>query len=466
MTAFFHSRGGGPWRAELRATVRLALPLVFTQLAQISIMTTDVLMMGWLGPDDLAAGALGSNIYFVVLVCGWGVMMAVAPMVAQAVGRGRGYVRDARRSLRQGLWAALAIGLPGMAVLWHTEGILRLTGQEPANAAAAGAYVRAMLWGFVASNGFMLLRSFVSALERPRPALAVMVLTLAANAGGNYMLMFGKAGFPALGLVGAGIASAGATWLGFLLLLGFVLVDRRLRRFHLLGRFWRPDWTRFAELFRIGAPIAAIMLLEVSVFVGAVQAMGWIGTAEIAAHQIALQFAAVTFMVPLGLSQAATVRVGLAAGAGDGEGVRRAGWTAFALGVGFMAAMAVVMWVMPRTLIGLFLDPDRPVNAHAMGLAVTFLAFAALFQVFDGAQAVALGALRGLKDTRVPALYAAFGYWAVGAPLGLVLAFGAGRGGVGIWWGLTLGLVVVAALATTRFARREKLGLVPRLRAG
>ena len=317
-----HTAGPSPWRAELRATVTLALPLIGTQLAQIATMTTDVVLLGRLGADALAAGALGANVVYVLITFTLGVLMAVSPMVAQAMGRKLHAVRDARRSVRQGLWVAVAVGVPCMIVIWHTEALLLLLGQDPANAALAAGYARAMMWGFLPGAGFMLLRFFVAALERPRPALVVMVLAVLLNGVLAWGLIFGRFGLPGLGVVGAGIATSIANTFSFVALLGFILVDRRLRRFHILGRLWRPDWRRFVELFRVGLPIGVILLIEVGLFSAAVQLMGLIGTAEIAAHQIALQCAAVAFMVPLGIGQAATVRIGLFAGAATPMGVQ------------------------------------------------------------------------------------------------------------------------------------------------
>lgn len=460
-TLAWNKAASSPWRAELRATVALALPLIGTQLAQISTMTTDVVLLGRRSAEALAAGALGANVVYVLITFTLGIVMAVSPMIAQAVGRKRHAVRDVRRSVRQGFWAAVAVGVPCMIVIWHTESILLAFGQEPANAASAADYARAMLLGFLPAVGFMLLRFFVSALERPRAALVVMVLSVLLNALLAWALIFGRLGLPPLGVVGAGIATSIANTFGFVALLAFVLIDHRFRRFYILGRLWRPDWRRFAEIFRIGLPIGLILVLEVGLFAGAVQLMGLLGTAEIAAHQIALQCASVAFMVPLGIGQAATVRVGLAAGARDAAGVTRAGWTALALGVSFMSCTALLMWTMPHVLVGLFVQ-DLPENARVIELAVAFLAIAALFQVVDGVQAIAIGALRGLKDTRMPAIFAAIGYWLVGFPVGMVLAFHAGWGGIGVWWGLAIGLAVVAALELTRFARRETLNLVPR----
>jgi MATE family multidrug resistance protein len=238
-----------------------------------------------------------------------------------------------------------------------------------------------------------------------------------------------------------------------------VWIHPKFRRYQLFGRFWRSDWPRFWALLRLGAPISGILAFEVTIFNAAAFLMGLIGAAQLAAHAIALQVASVTFMVPLGLGQAVTVRVGIAYGAGDNAGVSRSGWVAYAMGVSFMAVMALIMFIAPRPLISAFIDIHDPANANVVELAVTFLAFAALFQVADGAQAVAAGMLRGLQDANVPMLYAAIGYWGIGLPLGALLAFQFGFGGAGIWTGLFIGLAVVAALLLYRWLQRERLGL-------
>jgi MATE family multidrug resistance protein len=448
------------WRAEASATTRLALPIVATQLAQVSIMTVDVLFLGRLGPEALAAGALGWNLVFMVTIFGFGICMAAAPMMAQAIGRKRGQLRDVRRSMRQAFWASGLVALLGVALLSRSSWALALLGQDPAIVAVAADYVDALAWGLLPALWFMVLRQFTGALQRPRAALVAQLVALAVNVLGNWALIFGNLGMPALGVVGSGVATTIANWVSFLGLLGFVLVDRRMRRYSLLGRFWRADWPRLLELFRLGLPVAGVLLLEVALFSAAVYAIGAISTEQLAAHQIAIQCAAVTFMVPFGLAQAATVRVGLAAGAGDREGVRRAGWTPFFLGLAFMSATAVALWAWGRPIAGLFLDLSVPANAAVALVAVEFLAVAAVFQVFDGSQTIAMGALRGLKDTRVPMAFAALGYWVLGFTAGCVAAFPLGMGGLGVWIGLALGLGAVAILATARFAARERLGLV------
>ncbi|RUY76535.1 MATE family efflux transporter, partial [Mesorhizobium sp. M7A.F.Ca.CA.003.01.2.1] len=233
-----------------------------------------------------------------------------------------------------------------------------------------------------------------------------------------------------------------------------VMLEKKFRRYRLFGRFWRSDWPRFKGLLRLGLPIAGILAFEVTIFNAAALLMGLIDADSLAAHAIAIQIASISFMVPLGLNQAVTVRVGLAHGAGNPQGVSRAGWTAFVIGVSFMALMGLVMILWPHPLISAFIDLSNPANARVIELAVSFLVFAALFQVFDGAQAVAAGMLRGLHDTKVPMIYAAIGYWGVGLPLGVLLAFHFGLHGVGIWIGLSTGLAVVAALLLARWLRR------------
>ncbi|HJS30782.1 MAG TPA: MATE family efflux transporter [Alphaproteobacteria bacterium] len=446
-----------PWRSELRATLTLAWPLAGSQLAQIAMQTTDVIMIGWLGPEALAAAALGSGLIFLPFVVCLGLAFATQPMIAQAVGRRHAMVRDVRRSVRQGLWAIVALAAPMLAALWESAALLGALGQDPAIAAAAESYVRAMIWGIVPMLWFMVLRGFAAALGRPNAGLWVTLIVVVTNAFGNWILIFGNLGAPALGIVGAGMSSAVSGWLSFALMLAYIQRDRRTRRFALLGRFWRPDWSRFCEIFRLGLPIGSTLTLEVGLFVAAVMLMGLIGADALAAHQIAIQVASITFMVPLGLAQAATIRVGMFVGAGDAEGVRRAGWTAAALAGAFMAIMALGMWTLPRLVVSIFVELANPDNAPVVELAVAILAVAALFQIFDGLQAVGQGALRGLKDTRVPMLIAAFGYWGVGFPTSVVLGFAVGLEGVGIWLGLALGLAAVAGLALTRFARRDRL---------
>jgi MATE family multidrug resistance protein len=447
------------WRAEIRATLLLAYPLVLTNLTQALIHATEVVLLGWAGPRTLAAGALGVNLYNAFVIFGMGLVMASAPMLARELGARSNSVRDVRRTVRQALWAAVAIAIPVWLILWHSESILLAFGQDPGLSRDAAEFVRALQWGLLPALFYFVLRSFVSALEQPIWALIVAAAAVVFNACLSYALIFGALGFPALGLVGAGIGSAVTSSLMFVGMALVVARHPRFRRYRLFGRFWRADWARFRDVWRLGLPIAITLALEVTIFNAAVFIMGLFGTEALAAHAIAIQIAALSFMVPMGLSQAVTVRVGLAHGRRDPAGISRAGWTSFILGVGFMGLMGLLMISAPHTLVYLFLDESDPANAGVIALAVSFLAVAALFQVVDGAQAVGAGMLRGLHDTKVPMIYAALGYWVIGLVIGLVLAFHYGWEGVGIWTGLAAGLAVVSVLMIHRWLRRDRLGL-------
>ncbi len=449
------------WLGELRATLALGGPLVLINLAQIALTTTDVIVLGRLGPSALAAGTLGVNLYLGPLLFAVGIVTATSPVMAAAIGRKRKAVREVRRTFRQGLWAALIVSLASWALLWHSEKLLLLFGQQEQLAADAQTFVRHLQWGLLPSLGFIALRSFVAALQRPLWALAVTGAAIVFNIAANWVLVFGHLGLPAFGLRGSGMATTLSNTFLFVALALVVSLSRRFRRYHLFGRWWRPDWPRLRALLRLGLPIGVTLAFEITVFNAAVFLMGQFGVAAIAAHSIAIQIASASFMVPLGLGQAATVRVGRARGAGDRDGITRAGWTAFSLAVGFMATMSVIMIAAPRILIEAFIDTGDPANAAVLQTAVSFLFWAAVFQIADGAQVAGAGMLRGLQDTRMPMLYAAFGYWGVGMSLSLFLAFKAGLGGLGIWIGLAAGLVVVAFMMLRRWLRRERLGLVP-----
>ncbi|MDR6871492.1 MATE family multidrug resistance protein [Bosea sp. BE125] len=453
-------RQTAPWLTEARAMLALSWPLVLTNVAQTAMTATDVMMMGHLGPDALAAGALGSNLYMAVLIFGIGVMAAVSPMISIELGRNRHAVRELRRTVRQGFWAAVTLVGPMWLFLWQAEAILRAMGQDAALAKAAASYVRTLQWGLLPFFLFLVLRGFVASLQRPFAAFVVVLLAVGFNALANWCLMFGRLGFPALGLPGSGLATAlssGLMMLGLGLVVSF---DRRFRRYRLFGRFWVADWPRFRAFWRMGLPIGTTLAFEVAIFNGAAFLMGLIGPASLAAHAIAIQIASLTFMVPMGIGQAATVRVGRAFGAGDRDGVSRAGATALVLGIGFMALTALVMLFAPQWLVVPFLDVEKPGAAEVAALAASFLLYAAIFQIADGAQVVGSCLLRGLGDTRVPMLFAGLGYWAIGLPLSIALGFFTPLAGIGIWIGLAIALAIVAVLMLGRWRARDRLGLV------
>ena len=439
---------------EIAATLTLAWPIVVTNLAQNGMMAIGVMMMGRLSAESLAAGALANTLNFALLIVGIGFMSVVAPMVAREIGRKAHSVRDVRRTVRQGFWTTVILTIPVWILFWNTESVLLALGQQPELARESARYMGALQWGFPFFLLYLVLRSFVAALQRPRVALFAVLIALGWSALANWALMFGHLGFPALGLRGSGIAVASTHVVMFSVLALFVSLDRRMRRYHVFGRFWRPDIPRLKELWRLGAPVAATLLFEAWIFQAVVFLMGRIDSVSLAAHAIAIQIASLAFMIPLGLSQAASVRVGRFFGAHDAAGVKRAGWTAFWICMAAMVATASVMVLAPETLASAFLRADTDAARATLETAISFLAMAALFQLADGAQAVGSGMLRGLHDTRVPMLYALAGYWGVGLPLGYLLAFHAGWRGMGLWTGLAVGLAVVAVLMIVRWARR------------
>ncbi len=442
--------GIAAWWLEVRTTSVLALPLVLTQLAVIAIHTTDVLMMGWLGPQALAAGTLAASYYTIFFFFGLGLLTAVAPICAQALGARQ--FKTVRRTVRQGFWIAILISIPFGVAIYHVRPFFLAFGQTAINSELAELYLRAAVWGLLPTLMLVVLRCFVSALSRPRSILVVTLLGVLLNALGNYALMFGKFGFPALGLLGAGITTSIVNFAMFAVMLAFVSMDRRIRRFAIIVRFWRPDWSIFVSILKVGLPIGVSVVSETGMFGVAAFMMGLISTAAVAGHAVALQCAAVAFMVPLGVSHAATIRVGLGAGRRDAAAVWRAGWTSFGLAVAFCSASAMLFWFFPEALVALYLDSALAENAEPIALAVSFLGIAALFQLVDGLQIVGAGSLRGLKDTAKPMIISAIGYWVIGFGSSYYLGFVQGLGGLGIWIGLALGLTSVAIALLWRFA--------------
>lgn len=437
----------------------LAAPLILSNLTMALIQATDVVLMGWLGPHALAASALGLNLAMSMTIFCMGLVIAAAPLMAAELGRRFNAVREVRRSFRQSVWVACVAVLPAWVILWNTDAVLLALGQSEALARTAQLFMHGYMWSLLPFLIFQALRGFVSALERPGWIFTISAGGVVLNALTSWTLIFGHFGLPALGVFGGGLAT---TIVWSIMAAGLGLVTARnpaFRRFDIFGHFWRADPARFAEIVRLGLPIAFTLWSEGAVFAAAVGLMGLIGEASVAAHAVALQLAALSFMVPLGLGQAATVRVGLGYGRRDAAAIRRAGWTAFVLGTGFMTMMAILMWSIPRQLVDFFLEPTAA-NAPVIDLAVQFLGVAAAFQIFDGAQVVGAGMLRGLQDTRWPMVFAVFGYWAIGIGVGAFLAFRLHWQGVGVWTGLAAGLATVSLLMLWRWTWRERLGLV------
>ncbi|GAA4821246.1 MATE family efflux transporter [Sphingosinicella ginsenosidimutans] len=447
------------FRSELGATARLALPLILGGFAQMAINTVDVLILGRYDVAALAASALALNLLWAMAIFGIGVVTAASPLIAAERGRRPYSVREVRRTVRQAWWASALLCVPIWLVAWHAEAVFALLGQEPALSRAAAGFLRIAMWGTLPFLLYVVLRLYVTSLERPVWGLVVTAGGVAFNALSCWTLVFGHFGFPELGLTGAAIANFLANLFLFLGMATVVSSVRRFRRYRLFGRFWRSDWPRFRELLRLGLPIGVTLALEITIFNAAVFLMGLIDRASLAAHAIAIQIAALAFQLPFGIAQAATVRVGLFHGRGDRAGIARAGHAALSLGLGAAILLSLGIALGSEGLTGLFLGRETQADRQVFDLTISFLWVAAWFQLFDGAQTIGAGMLRGIQDTRWPMAYAAFGYWVVGIIVAVWLGFHTHLRGVGIWIGLASGLAAVAALMLGRWALRDRLRL-------
>lgn len=446
------------WRHELAETVRLALPMALTQLGQVAMMTSDLALLGRLGDDVVAAVSLAHTVLFGAFVLGMGLVSAVAPLAAQAFGARR--PRLVRRSLRVGLWAAIILGVPLTMAQLHGFEILRALGQPENAARIAARYLDGLAWSLVPAWWFIALRSFMGAVNRPEPALWIMLAAIPANLVLAYVLIYGAFGAPKLDVLGAGIATTlvnigmcvAGVWIAY--------ACRPFKKYRILGRFWRPDWPLMRQLLTIGVPMSGMFALEFGLFAAAALLMGLIGTTALAAHQIALTVASIIFMVPMGIAMAATVRVGQAAGRREPQAAKVAGFVAIAIGGGFMVAMVVLVMatrgLIPYAFLGVHGD-----HAATVALASTLLLLGASFFVADGVQVIAAGALRGLSDTRVPLVIAAVCFWAVGFTLSYGLGFAAGLAAPGIWIGLSAGLALYAVLLVWRFHALTRRNYLP-----
>ena len=444
-------------RREIGATLALAWPLVLANLAVNAMPAINAAMLGQFDARALAAGALAFYLLQPPLVLGIGMVSALAPIAAARIGAGAD-AATLRRATHQALISALLIAGAAWIALWPTRSILIAIGEPPDLAAVAEVYMRGYQWSLAPALLFIAGRSVFAALERPRATLVAGVAGALFDLLANYALVFGKLGAPALGVFGSGLALTLADALMFAVLVAAALIDPRLKKLRLFVPPWRPVGREFLALWRLGLPIGGAILAEVGVFSAASLAIGRFGPTAMAGHTIALQIASLAFMVPLGIGQAATVRIGRAYGARDEAAIRRAGFAALAVTVAFALASATAMLVAPMALIAPFLDVGQSANAAAAAMATALLGVAAIFQMVDATQATLMGMLRGVHDSRVPLLIALVGYWALGAPIGLALGFLTLLGAVGVWIGLAIGLAVVAALLIARWFGMARRG--------
>lgn len=444
--------------AHARAILVLGLPLIGSQLAQFLIHVTDTVMMGWYGVTDLAAVVVAGSVLFTVIIVGSGFAWATVPLVAAAVEEGDEV--QVRRVTRMGLWASGLFAAVVMPVLLGWGTLFEDLGQTPEVARLASAYMGVAAWSLVPALVIMCLRGYLSALERTQIVLWATLAGAVVNAGLNYMLIFGNFGMPELGGRGAALASVATN----IFVAGFLAIYAawRVPEHAIFVRLWRSDPVALRQVFRLGWPIGLTSLAEGGLFAASAIMVGWVGTVPLAAHGIALQLTTATFMVHIGLSQAATIRAGRAYGRKDTEHLRRGGAMAIGLSLAMSCLTIAVFLIFPEPLVLLFLDPGEADLGAIVGMGIVLLAVAALFQLADGAQVLALGLLRGVQDTRVPMVYAVVSYWAVGAPVAYLLGFRLGFGAVGVWLGLVVGLVCAGVLMLHRFWFR----VLPRLEAG
>ena len=439
---------------HVRETLALGLPLAGSSLAQMALHVTDTVMLGWYGVVPLAAVVLGASSFFIVFVLGSGFAKAVMPMVAAALGRGD--ETQVRRDTRMGLWLSIAYGVAVLPVFWWSGPILLALGQDPEVSGIAQDYMRIVGFGMVAALCVTVLQSYLSALGRTQVVLWVTLAAVGLNIAVNWALIFGNWGFPELGARGAAVATISTQVLALVVLGLYAAYLPSLRRFHLFQRFWRPDWQAMRQVWRLGVPIGLTGLAEGGLFQASALMMGWIGTVELAAHGIALEVAALSFMLHVGLSSAATIRIARFDWQGARGALRQAAVVAVAMSLAVALVSVAVFVTFPEPIIALFLDLSKPESAAIIAYGSVLLLVAALFQLADGLQVMALGLLRGVQDTRVPLVLAAVSYWLIGIPCSYVLAFPMGYGGVGLWLGLVVGLFCAAASLMWRFWRLQR----------
>src|SRR5205823_490453 len=431
---------------ELAETLKLAVPIALTQLGQIAMMTTDIAMIGRFGAEAVAAASLAHTVYFVCFTFCMGLVSAVAPLAAQAFGARNPH--GVRRSLRVGLWAALLVALPMMALSFRGEPILLALGQSPVAARLAQEYLLGLTWSILPGLWFLAIRGFMSAVNRPEPILWITLAAIPANAMLVYLLLYGAFGLPNLGLFGAGLATSIVNLGTFIAAVWFAARRRPFRKYHVFGYFWRIDRKLMWQLIVIGAPISISFLLEYGLFGAAGLLMGLISTTALAAHQIALQVAAILYMVPFGISMAATVRVGHAIGRGDAGAVRRAGYVETWLGIVLAAILTLAVIVSRFGITELFLGESTDATAE---LSATLLLVGSTFFIADAIQTVVAGSLRCMHDSREPLLVASLRYWLIGFACACWLGFRTPTGAVGVWIGLSVGTAVYAVLLLLRF---------------
>ncbi len=438
-----------PLRVELKALLRLAGPLIASQLAHMLMLLTDTLMMARLSPEALAGGGLGAATYSFVSIFCIGVMAAIGTLVSMR--HGAGDHAGAARLTQAGLWLAWMLAVLGAVLLWNLGPILLLLGQTPGNVAFASQFLLLLPLALPGTLSFMALRGFTSAVGRPGPVMVISIGGTVVNYLLNHALIEGWFGLPHLGLTGIGLVTAIVSTGMAIMLAVHIGRHSAYASYPIRKSLMRPSMAAIRELWRLGLPIGGTYAVEVGVFAFAALCMGLLGSVPLAAHQIALQIVSVAFMVPAGMSYAVTLRIGRHYGADQLGTARLAGRLGIGVGALIMLGFSLLFWLVPDALVGLMLNEQDPAFAPVVQVALSLLAVAAWFELFDGVQTIAMGAIRGLKDARTTFVVGLFCYWVIGAPAAWLLAFHAGWGPEGIWWGLAMGLGCSAIILTSTF---------------
>jgi len=429
--------------------VRLAVPLALAELGWMAMGLVDTIMAGRLGAAAVGAGGLGAMLFYPIAICGTGMLLGMDTLVAHAFGADD--VQDCRRTLINGVWLAILLTLPLFAVLRGLTPLLHATGTNPRILALFGPFVNALTWGILPLLLYTAFRRYLQAIDIVKPVTFALVSANIINAAGNWALMFGHWGAPAMGLEGSGWSTSISRLYMAAVLLGAVVWHERRTGNLLFAISWRPRWDRIRRLAELGLPAAGQILLEGAVFGLVTVFAARLDEGSLAAHAIAVNVIATTYMVPLGISSAAAVRVGQAFGAKDWLGVVHRGWTAIGLGASFMLAAGVLLAAAPGLILHVY-----TVDASVAGVGAVLLRIAALFQLFDGLQVVATGALRGLGDTRTPLMAHFAGYWLLGLPVAYALCFPAQWGAPGIWTGLSAALIAIGTMLVIVWRWRTK----------
>ncbi len=443
-----------PARTELWAILRLSGPLIASQLAHMLMVLTDTLMMARLSPEALAGGGLGAASYSFVSIFCIGVIAAVGTLVA--IRHGAGDIEGATRLTQAGLWLAWLMALAAALLMWNLKPVLLMFGQTETNVQSAGQFLTMLPFALPGYLSFMALRGFTSAIGKATPVMVISLGGTVLNYLLNHALIEGMFGLPKLGLMGIGLVTAIVANGMALALMWYIRSNSAYAAYPLGSGLLRLNTRYLRELWRLGLPIGGTYAVEVGLFAFAALCMGTMGSTQLAAHQIALQIVSVAFMVPAGMSYAVTMRIGQHYGAGQLLQARMAGRVGIGFGATVMLGFAVVLWLFSDPLIGLLIDHDNPAFHDVIVLAVSLLAVAAWFELFDGVQTIAMGCIRGLKDAKTTFLIGAGCYWLIGAPSAWLMAFTLGWGPTGVWWGLALGLACAAVSLTWAFEAKMK----------